>query len=235
MSKIQFNIDIDKSDDLDNTLSKSLFVNKTQIEEYDDYTILSKYYVDLELPSKTLWCNYYLGVNPESVVTLSSEYKGIFYRNINCLENFLDTKDNLFFRSNQRFEYEKEKLKNIPLLCSKSEKFNLPELTQFAELIKHCSLHMEYNYNKITGLDGIEFISKRNGKTLFFPFNGYVHPTTKLDKNTVYFWIKDQENKNDEFITRKALCVNWTDDIDFKVMTWPVNSYGAQIRLVYNR
>ena len=168
MSKIQFNIDIDKSDDLDNVLSKSSFVNKTQIEEYNDYTILSKYYVDLELPSKTLWCNYYLGVNPESAITLSSEYKGIFYRNIDCLENFLDTKDNLFFRNNQRFDHEKEKLKNIPLLCSKSEKFSLPEWTQFAELVGKCSFHMKYNYNKITGLDGIEFTSKRNGKTLFF-------------------------------------------------------------------
>ena len=70
MSKFNFNIDIENDNDY---LSKSSINTKSQFQLYKD-----SMFVDLGLPSKTLWCKYNLDVDPYNIHAKSDLYGGIY-------------------------------------------------------------------------------------------------------------------------------------------------------------
>ena len=77
MKKFNFNIDINNADF--GTLSKSALKNKFQAYEY----VYANNFVDLGLPSKTIWMKYNLGaniikMNDKSLATLK-DYEGKYY------------------------------------------------------------------------------------------------------------------------------------------------------------
>lgn len=147
---INFNIDIDNNEDKVNeefTLSKSVCKNITQKKAIH----LSKYCVDLGLPSGALWDKYNNGV-------------------LDYLDK-LDNKDNWL---GYDFYADSSELMYYP--CEdyyESYKYfylgNSPTIQQLEELLKCTTATYEENYNNVNGLKGILLTSKSNGKSIFFP------------------------------------------------------------------
>ena len=70
MNKYNFEIENDL-DNINDNISKSSFNSITQIKSY--FGSIENYFVDLDLPSKTLWAKYNLGVDPTKLGDLNIE------------------------------------------------------------------------------------------------------------------------------------------------------------------
>lgn len=196
MSKYNFNIDTIEDN---SQIAKSRFQIKSQNDQY----IESINFVDLELPSKTIWAKYNLGVDVELLDDCYNFWYGKHYawgetydkydynwttyehsewKKINGLEIVMPTM--------KKYCYEKEF--NGGVICENPDnkmeldleddaahieltntKCCIPTVKQFEELLNNTIQKVEKDYLNIEHLCGIRFISKHNQNELFFPFSGY--------------------------------------------------------------
>lgn len=163
---------------------------------------LSKFVVDLDLPSGTMWCKYNVGVNPKKLDKAKDWYgkyyawgetkdwygedgkikkKEIFkFATYKYAESSYNTLTK--YCDERRFGY-KGYVDDLTSLELKDDaafvnmhyhqfKFCMPTKEQFDELLKYTT-HMYVNhYNYILNLNGMVFTAK-NGKQLFLPAAGY--------------------------------------------------------------
>ena len=178
--------DFDDEEPVQNIKSKQV-QNRDYTKEYLD---LMNDVVDLGLPSRTLWCKYNLGVNPElDPHPFASDFYGNYYSWGESKVKNDYSYDTLTFCDDNRnltkycekdgltqllpeddVAYIKQKCRNF--------KFHIPSKEQVEELLKYTTISWTEN-KKINGkiiknLNGVTFTSKINGNSLFFPAAGYM-------------------------------------------------------------
>ena len=164
-----------------------------------EYLDLMKEVVDLGLPSGTLWCKYnleaYSELDPDPQ---TSDFYGNYYswgetkvKNDYSLDTlaFCDGSNRILTKYCKKDEltqllpeddvaYQNKKLYNF--------KFHIPTKEQCEELLKYTNnkwiTNFKFKGKPIKGLNGILFISKINGNSLFFPAAGYMTGEHTEDK-----------------------------------------------------
>lgn len=134
-------------------------------------------WVDLGLPSGTLWARYNLGVNDKQLEKAQDWY-GQYYAFAET-----ETKDDYslnnykwYDESKGRFEMLKYNYQSAidledDIANLTNSKFKTPDKDQFKELLHYTSHQFVQNYNKIYGLNGVVF--KSNNAELFLPAAGH--------------------------------------------------------------
>lgn len=167
MKKFNFNIDIEEN----SPLSKSQNDIISQKQSYEDNEI----FVDLGLPSGTLWARMNLGAFKSQYAT---SWYGKYYawgevksRNRFIQASYKEKEENqyIIFENDAAYQ-ESNGLMKI------ASRVNYKELTDALEKSQQIlQLQYVHNYNDINNLNGALFISNINGNSLFFPFSGYVN------------------------------------------------------------
>ena len=206
-------------------------------------------FVDLDLPSGTLWGKYNIGATCGS--TAESWYGDYFmwgdtepatnkkcdwYNYKYCLHdsNFLtkychiDKKD---------YWAGKNKIDNKLVLDEEDDMVNvnmggdckMPTKEQCEELINNTTNKWVTNYNDIQGLNGLVLTSNMNDNTIFFPATGYrVSNSICNDNSDIYIWSSTINIKNpaNAYIIR-----GWNNVIK---INYDFRSNGFVVRYVTN-
>lgn len=153
-------------------------------------------YVDLGLPSGTMWSICNLGGDEET------DY-GIYFQwgdtELKDHEKYSET-DNKFINIYNTIEkynlndgLEELEPEDDAAHVNMGGKWCIPTIEQFKELKKYTTNEWRHDYNG-TGVNGRLFTSKQNGNTIFFPASGLC-------------------NKNTKYSQRHDLCVYWTNKL----------------------
>ena len=219
--------------------------NKVDKEEND--------FVDLDLPSKTLWGKYNVGAKPGS--TAESWYGDYFmwgdpepatnktcywkiYKwcnngNVKRLTKYCYDND----YNNDYWDYFAKKCKqdNKSVLdeeddmarVNMGDEWKMPTEEQCIELIDNTTKKQVKDYNDILGLNGTLFISKKNGNKLFIPAAGYNNRGI-IEKKQEFFniWTSNLA-KN---YSKNAICF---DNIEIGIDSFN-RFYGFSVRGVLN-
>ena len=138
---------------------------------------LHENFVDLGLPSKTLWAKYNLGVNAKQLEKSQDWYgKYYAYAETETKDEYTLNNYKWYDESKGRFEMLKYNYQSILDLEDDianliNNKFKIPDKDQFRELLHYTSHQFVQNYNKIYGLNGVVF--KNNNVELFLPAAGH--------------------------------------------------------------
>ena len=181
---------------------------------------LSKYVVDMGLPSGTFWGRYNLGVDIFQPLEIASQLYGHYYAWAE-----VNTKDSYTWDTYKTDTHYKIKLSDKPkidtgehkILCLEEDaaynemcicgtKPKIPTIEQYEELLKYCNfLPVEKMYGigperrwdkSIESLDGIVLISKINGNQIFFPINGYHNGSQQITATRCgLYWTANQSDK----------------------------------------
>lgn len=167
----------------------NIHVNKCGLGDHSDHTdkqsyVLdesSEYFVDLQLPSHTLWCRYNLGATTET------EF-GNYYRwgetdvyNSAIPYPYYTKNSDLEKSEDAAFIYD-----NI---------YELPSKEQFIELRDNTTQEYIESYLN-TEISGYLFTSKLNNNTLFIPMTGYKIVGHDSTSGPTYLHSKNKSNSN---------------------------------------
>ena len=153
--------------------------------------IRDKYFIDLGLPSGTLWAKYNVGVDPHKLNNAEDWYGGYYawgeieekrsygwhtykYSYFNKLTKYCN---------NANYCDKGSKPDNLITLLDEDDvvvqtnklpwTIKIPTEEQFDELLKYTTNEWVENYQNISGLNGRIFTSKQNGNEIFIPAAGY--------------------------------------------------------------
>lgn len=239
--------DFDDNEEIQGQTSSKTNHYKGSWKEYLD---IKKEVVDLGLPSGTLWCKYNLGVNANKLDNAKdwignyyawgetepkSQYDWSTYKYAKGAQNKL-TK----YGNNVNYNVRLDKLNKLEpdddaaiQKLNKSFNFNfcIPSKAQFEELLKNTKIKFEQDYQGISGLNGVTFISKINKEELFMPYTNIMEKDKlSIYKYGGYYWacenIKSKEYMAYELNIFKNVKPS-IKDIDRCV--------GLQIRAVVNK
>ena len=139
----------------DKLFESDLGLNKHIQKKFDNVDAVDNIsdYVDLGLPSGTLWCKHNYGAESEE------EYgKYFIFRDIQKLDNV-----------------------------------QIPSITDFIELNDYC----HHKWIEINGINGMTFISMKNGNSVFFPAAGYCRESVEYSvKFCGCYWSSDEDSDN---------------------------------------
>jgi uncharacterized protein (TIGR02145 family) len=168
---------------INNFINEKLKITKKMLNNQYEF-------VDLDLPSGTLWAKCNVGAKEEH------EYGGYFAwgetetkDTYNCNTYKFSIEQNVKYDAQQsnmsKYNY-KDNIKNLQLEDDVANvvmggDWHIPTYKQFNELLKLKNVWVE-NYNN-TGINGRLFTGK-NGNTLFLPGAGYIRDNKKYDENT---------------------------------------------------
>ena len=154
----------------DNDVIDSEDVIQKQIDFWNEW-------VDLGLPSGTLWAKYNLGVNSKKL-DKAKDWYGDYYA-FGELETKSDYNidDYKWYDKNKgkfemlKYNYMAELELDDDIANQIDSKYKIPNKEQFKELLQYTSHQFVQNYNKIYGLNGVVF--KSNNAELFLPAAGH--------------------------------------------------------------
>ena len=160
-------------------------------------------YVDLGLPSGTLWATYNIGATkPEEIGEYYSwgetETKDFFNWSTYkwCISNnggldFL-TKYNSGHRYNGKIDNLQTLLTQDDVASAKwGSEWRMPTNDEFQELIDNC----QYSWTKYNGVYGAKFTAS-NGNSMFLPVGGYYESSTIFDAdNRGFYWSSSLVNE----------------------------------------
>ena len=199
--------------DLKTYINESFRLGKNKIDREDDD------FVDLGLPSDTLWCKYNIGATCESD---SKSWYGDYFmwgdiepiKNKVCdwysykYSNGTKYKITKYCQSDSKFWAGNGKPDNkLTLDMEDDAAYNIdkdwctPTKEQYEELFNNSDAEFVNDYKGISKLNGMLFTSKINDNELFFPAAGVHVRTTAFNKTT--------------------LCQYWSSTLD-KTPTWAV-------------
>ena len=220
-------------------ISEKLKITKNMINnQYNGYE-----YVDLGLPSGTLWAKCNLGAENETEygdyfawaeTETKKDYKLYRWSTYKYAKGV--TEDKLTKYCNSKTFGHKGFIDNITQLelsddvahVNMGSKWHMPTKEQFKELFDNTTNKLIENYND-TGVNGILFTSKQNGNKLFFPAGGFVYEQL-INKSFGYYWSSTVNEKYcDEIISMYFRTPNTLDFINMR------RCNGAPIRPVLNK
>lgn len=202
---------LDNFNDLENT---KLF-SKSSIIKNDDSTKnlieLHKWYVDLGLPSGTLWSKYNLGVNPDKLSNILSSWYGHYYAwgEIEHKYGFDENSYKWFKGKNHKLtKYNTIKKDGIDdgmirllpeddaatqhMPVFSGYEAQIPDFRDLDELRQYTTHKSVRDYAGIQALNGEVITSKVNGNEIFLPYSGimYVGLDTDMKGAKNYYWIR---------------------------------------------
>ena len=199
MRKFNFNIETDDND----SLSKSVYKNDKQKS-----LVVDRFgFVDLDLPSGTLWAKFNLGVDPDNL-NYAKDWWGMYYA-WGELDNALSNYDYKFIDDNGKLkkyclDSTRGKVDNksilelkddIAYVSTKNEVYTqrIPNKDQLKELLNNTTERFINDYNGIKGLNVVILKSKINENELVIPLCGCVHKGTLKNDDNNYggFWLAD--------------------------------------------
>ena len=178
-----------KISSIDDYVLEGFRLGKNKVKKEEDN------FVDLDLPSSTLWCKYNVGAtceddakswygdyfmwgDPESATSKPCNFTN--YKHSNgaidkltkyCPSNKINCWDGKGKPDNKSVLDEEDDMANINM----DGDWKIPTKEQCQELIDNTTNKWVENYNDISGLKGILFTSKTNGNILFIPAAGCRH------------------------------------------------------------
>ena len=170
--------------------------------------IYGRGFVDLGLPSGTLWNAYNLGVDPNHLDNYQY-WNGGYYQWGESEPAFNQLTDNEIIKNKfvkdikQKYRYDYNTGKkgfyeiqpeDDPVsIYYKSEKYHTPSDQQFRELEYNTTKRYVKNYKNIQRLDGL-LLTGKNGKEIFFPANGFIDNTGQryYFGEAVYCWTNNK-------------------------------------------
>ena len=169
--------------------------------------LLLQGFVDLDLPSGTLWNAYNLGVDPNHLDNYQY-WNGGYYQwgeSEPAFNQLIDNEiiKNKFVGVKQKYRYDYNTGKkgfyeiqpeDDPVsIYYKSEKYHIPSEEQFEELKNNTTKKFVENYKNVQHLDGL-LLTGKNGKEIFFPANGFIDNTGYRHYlgNAVYCWANNK-------------------------------------------
>ena len=205
--------------------------------DYKEYIIGDVEYVDLGLPSGTLWTKCNIGANTETDEGLWfawGETTGYTTEQIGVDRNFESSEYSINKYNNTdhllALRYEDDAAYNIL-----GSAWTIPSCEHFMELFDrdNTTITYESDYNS-SGVSGFLITSKVNQNTLFFPMIGCATDGT-LDSTELVYWTRDfLQNYN----TKKAYafqCTSTTIQNPRKYnMQLKYEYYGCKLRAVSN-
>ena len=207
---IQFALDDFEPEDIE--LSKPKQETITKEDSLWKNIITQEGFVDLGLPSKTLWCKYNLGVDPNKLFDdgLCQYWYGGYYQWGETEPYYNPTTDGIVFnKGNKKFLQTKDKYcynydtgkrgfdelqpEDDPAsIYYKSTNYHVPTSTQFEELENNTTKKFITNYNNVVGLNGL-LLTAKNGNEIFFPSNGFIDDDCQhYLREAVYCWAKNK-------------------------------------------
>lgn len=172
--------------------------------------LLMQGFIDLGLPSGTLWNAYNLGVDPDHLDQYQY-WNGGYYQWGESEPAFNQLTDNEIIKNKfvrdikQKYRYNystgKKGFHEIqpeddPVsIYYKSEKYHMPSEEQFEELKSNTTKRYVKNYKNIQWLDGL-LLTGKNGEEIFFPANGFIDNTGTRHYfgEAVYCWSNNKSN-----------------------------------------
>lgn len=165
-------------------------ITYTQSNKSLNYINKIKYeFIDLGLPSGTLWCNKNIGA--KNVTDIGQyfawgENKG-YYQTTNTKQ--FSKNDYKYYNSSNdnyiKYIDNKTKLENCdnPVRIYIGKEYDIPEYYDFQELISNTNQQYISNYNN-SGINGILLTSKNNTNSIFIPFGCVIQNGVILNKTT---------------------------------------------------
>ena len=206
---------------INNFISEKLKITKKMLDNQHDY-------VDLCLPSGTLWADRNVGAKTET------EYGDYFAWAETEPKKEYSWGSYKFGKANNLTKYnDKDKLTNIkltddPTYVNMGRNWSIPTKKQFTELIDNTTHEVVENYNN-SGIDGMLFTAK-NGNTLFLPCAGFINNTSN-DAISVdgLYWMSNID-PND---SNNAYYLYFWDTSLYTVVT--NRYYGLSVRAVFTK
>ena len=202
-------------------------------------------FVDLGLPSGTMWCKYNLGcdwdkLNMDPEHTKSKDWYGNYYAwgEIKSKDNYVW--ETYKFKTENGFYFLITKYNNEDDLIELQleddtayqfdNRMKMPTKEQFEELLKYTSSKWIENYQKIKKLNGRLFTSKINGNELFIPATGCKYKDQiNCIRSMCYLWSS----------SRSAISTNnaWYMSVasNFDTMNRGGRCHGFAVRAVLNK
>ena len=251
MSKFNFNIDI--TDD-DQKLNKKHISVNSQIDEYMFNTL----FVDLGLPSGTLWCKGDLGdidINGNDIregkgkfyawgeVEPKERYDYSTYKWFNRVWNdktlTYEYKLTKYFASNSTFGIDDNRCELEPeddpvYLQYNNENCHIPTFTQYEELMKYCNFKygpdFKYRKNKFT------CTSKINGNSIIFYHVGHVFGVNQEHVNgmTIY-WTNTLVKSDPRLVFAIEISREENGNTAAFIPTRVDRYYGGKIKPVFDK
>lgn len=174
---------------------KKFFKKYSVIGEVDSYE-----YVDLGLPSGTLWATKNVGASTKTQRGSYFSWGNIEGHTATYTEgNYSGTIDDYSFIDDNYILTSGYSLSgsipssNDAAYQNLDNDWLIPTDTQFQELIDNCTMEII----TIDGISGKLFTSNINGKTLFLPNNGYGNGTTlSYPRFTSNYWTSTEDEQN---------------------------------------
>ena len=247
---IQIALDDYEDDELNGSLSPNKDVInidniiKNKIE-------FNKYYVDLGLPSGTIWCKYNLGVDPNHLrdaknwigdyyawgeIEPNNVYSWRKYKWFESLDNAYNINLNKYIISAtgkhngknadniSKLEYEDD----AAYVQSNGEQI-MPSKDQCVELIKNTAIEYIQNYKNIIGLNGYIFRSLKNENEMFIPCAGFKFSSYTSQKNNyLYIWTSST------YQTQMAYCLQDAEQPSHLSINAEGRACGIPIRPIKN-
>jgi len=172
-------------------------------------------YVDLGLPSSTMWGKCNVGAKEESNDGLYFSWGNIDGHDKGSLIGFGESSYNVSFDFGEA-SYNASFAANMPFIQDISNSdydmvkgnlgtpWVLPTQKDFRELIYNCLVKTD----EINGVQGKMFTSRINGKKVFFPFSGYCY-RDKLycHRYNAYYWSSTRVDNFHNFPSAMAMAI----------------------------
>ena len=225
-------------------------------DDIKDRIEFNKKYVDLGLPSGTIWAKYNLGADMNWLDTVEGWYGDYF--------SWGETQPKLSYKWDKYKWFKKWASNGDPIvskyiICRSRIKYHgqlpdnrsqlepeddaayvqtdgemiMPTRKQFEELLNYASYTKVLDYKGIKGLNGFVFKSIINKKELFIPFAGYksgLKIDTMAAGSMLCVWTSKPEEDSDRAIALKLASDNARD---YSFFTCP-RSQGISIRPIKN-
>ena len=205
--------DFDDEEQVQNIKSKQVQNRDYTFEEIN-------HFVDLGLPSGTLWNVYNFGVDPNHLDQYQY-WNGGYYQWGESEPAFNQLTDNEIIKNKfvsdikQKYRYDYNTGKkgfyeiqpeDDPVsIYYKSENYHIPSKEQFKELRDNTTKRFVKNYKNIQHLDGL-LLTGKNGNDIFFPANGFIDNTGHryYFGEAIYCWTNNKAYYNYKWYDSKG-------------------------------
>lgn len=187
-------------------------------------------YVDLALPSGTLWATMNIGSDKASDVGLYFRWAEVIgYATGNTTSYKYGTNNNkTMTKYNATDGLTTLELSDDAVNANWGGGWGMPTRAQLNELVNTSNTTKTTVNNYMgSGINGNLYTSKRNGKSIFFPYSGEYVGTSKYNATKVYTWTSSLNSSN----VKQAYCTG-DNATSTKV---EIRIYFLTARGVYNR
>lgn len=214
------------------------------VNEQMNQTWIEENFIDLGLPSGTLWAKYNVGATPD--IYPESWYGG-YYRWGSTKDNKYDncswrtalynggsstySKENFIQFKDRVVDQNGNLLPKYDVAYQTDHLMHMPTRQDMQELEKYTMHEWVEGYNGINGLSGV-VLTGRNGNSIFIPATGYRYGNLINDRDCGYLWSRSLMPHDKDYVMASHL---WYDDDTVFPDSSFMRCYGLPVRGIINR